>query len=208
LFIEIEKIAFFADVHGGGEAEFILGSAGFVDVAAEEEAGLFALKEVADGFAAGVSEVGDAVERGAIGGRMADGDHRLEAVEGVELFGEFFFGVFAWGVEGGGVGIAESGDVEFGSLEGLAVEVSEAEFVAEFGDLAVGFVIAGDDTDVGSAAFENFAHGIEVASEVDEVSGADVVIGFDIHEAGEGLGVAVDVGEEEELHGLYVSVWA
>ena len=61
----------------------------FVNVTAEKVRRLLALQKLTHGPAAGVTQIRDAVERGAMRRHMADGDHGREAVEGMEAFGQF-----------------------------------------------------------------------------------------------------------------------
>ena len=71
---------------------------------------------------------------------------------------------------------------------------------AEGRDVGGGLVVAGDDEDAVGFGLHDFAGAIEAARPTDEVTGGEVVVGVDGHEAFERAVVAVDVGEEEDAH--------
>ncbi len=52
------------------------------------------------------------------------------------------------------------------------------------------------------APLQDLAHGIHVPPPVDQIAGADIIIGLDPHQSFESTGVAVDIGEDEQLHGF------
>jgi hypothetical protein len=82
----------------------------------------------------------------------------------------------------------------------LTVHIGESPLGGEGSDVGGGFVVAGDDEDAIGFGLHDFAGAIEAARPTDEVSGGEVVVGVDGHEALEGAVVAVDVGEEEDAH--------
>src|SRR5579884_43952 len=67
-------------------------------------------------------------------------------------------------------------------------------------------MISRDDINAIAALLENFAHRVQPAAPVDQVAGADVVIGLHCHQPVERLRIAVDIGENEQLHEFILCV--
>lgn len=109
-------------------------------------------------------------------------------------------GIFTRSIERGGIRVAETGDVIARDFDGAAVKIVKAEFAAEFNDVGFRFVIAGQDIHAIGVFCEDRAESLEAAPPVDEIAVGKIVIRFDGHQFFEGGLVAVDIGEDEELH--------
>ena len=81
--------------------------------------------------------------------------------------------------------------------EGALVEIVEAVLIAEGGDLAGRFVIAGEYPDLAAARLQNLAAAIEPFAPGDLVAGRNVEIGLHGEDLFERLPIVVDVGEYE-----------
>src|SRR4051812_46563195 len=94
-----------------------------VNVAAEEVRGLMLPDEVADGSGPAVQALADAVERRAVGRRVADQHQRSKPRETLQTLGELRLAVFAASVEGRGARIAETGDIPAADLQVPLVKI-------------------------------------------------------------------------------------
>src|ERR1019366_2842041 len=96
-------------------------------------------------LAAGVAQICDAVEHGAMRWNVADGNHRLHTVKSVESLREFLLRAFAGRVERRRGGIAQTDHLKARDFHLAAMEVIQPETLAEIRGLLRRFVIAGDD---------------------------------------------------------------
>jgi len=158
------------------------------------------LDKFADGAAAGVNALTNAIERRALRRRVTDEDQRIELLEFRKAGGKLGLAVFTRRIERRGAGVAEAGNVMTSDLECLAMKILQAELRAEGGDLLVRFVIAGDDVHLPGALSQDSSAGIEAAAPVDQVAGRKITVGVDGHEAFERRVIAVNVGENQDLH--------
>ena len=162
--------------------------------------GLMPVDKIADRAAATVDAIPDAVQSGIERRRVADQHERIQRFEVREPRGQFGFTILTRSVERRRAGVAQTGDVIFANFERLPVEIPEAELRAKGRDLRLRFMIPRKDVDLAGALSQNLSAGLEAAAPVHQVAGRDVVVSIHGHEPFQCLMVAVDVGEDEELH--------
>ena len=118
-----------------------------MDVAAEEVARLVGFDKLADGSAASVEALVDAVEGGVVRWSVTNQNERVELGELRQVFAHLLLRIFAWGGERRGGRVAQARYVDAFDLDLLPVEVVETVAGAEVGDVGFGLVIAGQDVD-------------------------------------------------------------
>jgi len=191
---------FLADVPRARAAELRLHPFGLVDVAAEEVFGLALLDEIAHRRGARVLALTDAVERCALGWRVADEDERIEFGKTLQPVGELSLRKLAGRVEGRRVGVAKAGHVPAADLEMALMQVVQAVARAHTGDLVCRLVVAGEHIDLATTPLQDLATAFDAACPRDLIAGRDIKISLHAEQVLERLPVRVDVGKDEEFH--------
>lgn len=181
-----------------------------MDVPAKEVPRLLAVDEFADRLATEMFAFGRAVERSSFGRSVADEHQWVEAREFIEALAQFFFAVLARRIKGCWIGISEAGDLITADIYPSAMEVMKAKFAAKTHDIGLGFMVSRQNIHTFGAFLKNRPHRFEATPKIGEVAGGEVVIRFGSHQFFEGSFVAVNIGEDEELHQMRVAgmLWA
>jgi len=185
--------------------EAIAAAGAFVDVAAEKVERLHAIHPFAQRGTACMFSGGKFVEARALRRKVDDEIERLQIVERCERFCDFLFRVFPRRVKGRDVAVAEAGPLsgaKFGFQRAdLAMKIEEAETLAKRARVVVAFVISRQDPNFFAKRFHDFATAVEVLAKRGEIAGSDVDICWLRDQLFEGARIAVDVAEDQNLHG-------
>jgi hypothetical protein len=92
----------------------------------------------------------------------------------------------------------------FTNPKSLPVEIPEAELRAKAGDLRFRFMIPRKNVDLAGTLVQDLSARFQAAAPIDQVTGREIVVSLDSHEPFQGLMIAVDVGEDEELHDFMI----
>ena len=176
-----------------------------MNVTAEKVIGLVTVDEIADRPAAGMQAIAHAVERRAQRRGVAAQHQWGKGFKMRQTPGQLGFAVLAGGVEGRWARVTETRDLILADAHDLLVEIVKAELLAEGGDLRNRLVVPGENLYFAGAGLHDFSTGLEAARPIHQVAGSEIVIGLSVHEAFERVVVAVDVGKNEQLHGLMIA---
>src|SRR5712692_1996010 len=202
--LELYEVAGLADVEALGLTDAVRAAGAFVDVPAEEMRGLHARYPLTQDAAARVfaaAERPHLIERGAVRREMDDQVERAQIFKRGQRFGDFFFGVFARRVEWRGVAVAESRPVRAAERAHLPMKINEAVTLAQRAGLVVRLVVAGQEPEPPAERPECRSAAVEVVPERGKITRGDIDVGGLMQQPLEGPRVAVDVAEEENLHG-------
>jgi len=185
--------------------EAIAAAGAFVDVAAEKVERLHSIHPFTQRGATCVFSGGKLVKASALGRKVYDEIERLQIVEWREGFCNFLFCVFSRRVEGRDVAVAEAGPLR-GAAFGfhgadLAMKVEEAEALAKGARVVMAFVISRQHPYFFAERFHDFATAVEVLAKCRKIAGGDVDICWLRDQLFEGARIAVDVAEDQNLHG-------
>ena len=92
----------------------------------------------------------------------------------------------------------------FTNPKSLPVEIPEAELRAKAGDLRFRFMIPRKNVDLAGTLVQDLSARFEAPAPIDQVTGPEIVVSLDSHEPFQGLMIAMDVGEDEELHDFMI----
>ena len=85
------------------------------------------------------------------------------------------------------------------------MEIMQAELFAKLRYLVLGFMVARNDMHASGPLPQHLPTSVQIAREIREIPRADVVIGIDLHQRVKRIEIAVNVGEEENLHATSLS---
>lgn len=197
---QFEQMAALSNVPTLGAPQGFVLARGFMDMPAKEIPRLFAFDKLADCFAAKMFSFSRAIESGAFRWRVADQHQRIKARKFVEALLQFLFAILAWRVEGRGVRVAEACDVVARDFHRPAVKIVKSKLVAKPRDIGFRFVVSRQHIHVFGPFLKNRPHVLEATPKIGEVSGREIVVRIDGHEFFKRSFVAVNIGEDEQLH--------
>src|SRR5262245_24657288 len=131
---------------------------------------------------------------------MTNQDERRESRKLFQLFRQLRFAVLTRRVEWRRTGVAEACDMILADLERLLVKILETVVAAKLLNLRCGFVIPRQDIGSLRAFVQEFSTGIQPAPPVRQITGCEIIIRLPIHKLFERRLIAVDIGENKELH--------